>query len=146
MNYTEKYHLPQWEETDRIMRTDFNDAMARIEVGLSDTVERDAEIEAKAEAAAVLPYAAGTYVGNGETVTITTGFRPRFVIITAQEPTLQGNIINNIALVGPKNFQFMVELKDSGFAVTQRTLNPGTSPTHPKLNTADKRYAYIAFR
>ena len=24
MNYTEKYHLPQWEETDRIMRTDFN--------------------------------------------------------------------------------------------------------------------------
>ena len=58
MNYTDKYHLPQWEETDRIMRTDFNDAMARIEVGLSDTVERDAEIEAKAEAAAVLPYAA----------------------------------------------------------------------------------------
>ena len=93
MNYTEKYHLPQWEETDRIMRTDFNAAMARIEVGLSDTVERDAEIEAKAEAAAVLPYAAGTYVGNGETVTITTGFRPRFVIITAQEPTDRKSVV-----------------------------------------------------
>ena len=24
MNYTEKYHLPQWEESDRVMRTDFN--------------------------------------------------------------------------------------------------------------------------
>lgn len=35
MNYTENYHLPQWEETDRIMRTDFNDAMASIEGGLA---------------------------------------------------------------------------------------------------------------
>ena len=34
MNYTEKYHLPQWEETDRIMRTDFNEAMANIENGI----------------------------------------------------------------------------------------------------------------
>ena len=28
MNYTENYHLPQWEETDRIMRTDFNQMCA----------------------------------------------------------------------------------------------------------------------
>lgn len=35
MNYTGKYHLPQWEETDRIMRTDFNNAMAAIEAGMA---------------------------------------------------------------------------------------------------------------
>lgn len=35
MNYTGKYHLPQWEETDRIMRTDFNNAMAAIETGMA---------------------------------------------------------------------------------------------------------------
>ena len=35
MNYTENYHLPQWEETDRIMRTDFNDAMANIDQGVA---------------------------------------------------------------------------------------------------------------
>ena len=29
MNYTERYHLPQWEETDRIMRTDFNQRVLR---------------------------------------------------------------------------------------------------------------------
>ena len=38
MNYTEKYHLPQWEETDRIMRTDFNDAMAGIETDRKSVV------------------------------------------------------------------------------------------------------------
>lgn len=38
MNYTENYHLPQWEETDRIMRTDFNEAMANIDGGIAETL------------------------------------------------------------------------------------------------------------
>ena len=41
MNYTDKYHLPQWEETDRIMRTDFNQMCADMEAGLTKTA-RDA--------------------------------------------------------------------------------------------------------
>ena len=36
MNYTENYHLPQWEETDRIMRTDFNQMCADMEAGIMD--------------------------------------------------------------------------------------------------------------
>ena len=39
MNYTEKYHLPQWEETDRIMRTDFNQMCADMETGLAGNRE-----------------------------------------------------------------------------------------------------------
>lgn len=35
MNYTTNYHLPQWVEEDRIMMTDFNEAMESIEEGLS---------------------------------------------------------------------------------------------------------------
>lgn len=35
MNYTEKYHLPQWEETDRVMRMDFNQMCADMEAGLA---------------------------------------------------------------------------------------------------------------
>lgn len=35
MNYTEKYHLPQWMKEDRIMMEDFNAAMASIEGGLA---------------------------------------------------------------------------------------------------------------
>ena len=37
MNYTKNHHLPQWDETDRILRTDFNNAMANIEAGLDQT-------------------------------------------------------------------------------------------------------------
>ena len=39
MNYTEKYHLPQWEETDRIMRVDFNQMCADIEAGLEKNAQ-----------------------------------------------------------------------------------------------------------
>ena len=35
MNYTDKYHLPQWKKEDRIMMEDFNSAMASIERGLA---------------------------------------------------------------------------------------------------------------
>ena len=33
MDYTQNYHLPQWEKADRIMMDDFNAAMAGIETG-----------------------------------------------------------------------------------------------------------------
>ena len=42
MNYTENYHLPQWEETDRVMRTDFNQMCADIDGGLSELKEKSA--------------------------------------------------------------------------------------------------------
>ena len=34
MEYTENYHLPQWEPTDRVLRADFNDAMSDIDDAL----------------------------------------------------------------------------------------------------------------
>ena len=39
MDYTQNYHLPQWEKADRIMMDDFNAAMAGIETGLSESRE-----------------------------------------------------------------------------------------------------------
>lgn len=41
MNYTEKYHLPQWEETDRIMRTDFNQMCADMEAAVNTCYSPD---------------------------------------------------------------------------------------------------------
>ena len=37
MNYTEHHHLPQWESSDRVLRSDFNDAMATIDTSLAAT-------------------------------------------------------------------------------------------------------------
>ena len=52
MNYTKKYHLPQWDETDRIMRTDFNQMCADMENGLLKTARDAAEaVTAAADAA-----------------------------------------------------------------------------------------------
>ena len=50
MNYTPKYHLPQWDAEDRIMRTDFNQMCADMESGLSKTAS---------DAAAAIASAAG---------------------------------------------------------------------------------------
>ena len=36
MNYTENYQLPQWEETDRVLRKDFNAAMEKVDTQLSE--------------------------------------------------------------------------------------------------------------
>ena len=39
MNYTENYHLPQWDEGDRILRKDFNQMCADLEEGLTGNRE-----------------------------------------------------------------------------------------------------------
>ena len=51
MNYTEKYHLPQWEESDRIMRTDFNQMCRDIETGLDKSMDAAAVAAAGGAAA-----------------------------------------------------------------------------------------------
>ena len=38
-NYTEKYKLCQWEETDAVLRTDFNEDNAKIEAALATLAE-----------------------------------------------------------------------------------------------------------
>lgn len=48
MEYTKNYHLPQWAETDRIMRTDFNQMCANIETGLTQTAADGSKTESLA--------------------------------------------------------------------------------------------------
>lgn len=50
MNYTENYHLPQWDETDRIMRTDFNRMCTDMEAGLTGLEDGLAEEHSGREA------------------------------------------------------------------------------------------------
>ena len=72
MNYTENYQLPQWEENDRILMADFNEAMGNIEAGL--TAKGDCRI------------VAGSYVGTGKygpsnRNTLTFGFAPQVIFL-----------------------------------------------------------------
>ena len=71
MNHTTNLNLPQWEAEDRIMRTDFNDAMASIDC-----------------AVALCPHVEiGSYTGTGtygasNPCTLTFSFAPKVVVIT----------------------------------------------------------------
>lgn len=42
-NYTEKYKLCQWEETDAVLRTDFNQDNAKLEAALKALQDSKAE-------------------------------------------------------------------------------------------------------
>lgn len=47
MKYTENYRLPLWEESDRVLRADFNDLSRNVEAGLAENVRgaREGDLE-----------------------------------------------------------------------------------------------------
>lgn len=139
MNYTDSYRLPQWGENDRILRTDFNNAMAAIESGMIGN--RNA-----AQEAAKLPYATGSYEGNGDEITITTGFQPRFVVVTNQAYTGTAGAIPGLVAAGTGNLREVFSYNGSGFTVTEPKPHGNYEAGFPRLNTAGKTYYYIAFR
>lgn len=146
MNYTEKYHLPQWEETDRIMRGDFNQMCADLEGGIARAQAAADTARSEAAEAAVLPYIVGSYTGNGETIQVDIGFSPRFIIITTQQPAYQDAWMQILVAAGRRNLTRMIGYFSHGFTVTEHTENPGISKTYPRLNTSGTVYYFIAFR
>lgn len=143
MNYTENYHLPQWEEQDRVMRLDFNSAMASIEAGL-----KNAQTTAdKAYTPEKMPYATGSYVGNGETTTVETGFRPRFLILTAQSLTAANNYPINVMVAGPGLMGTVLTFLEDGFSIKNDFPKTGTYHLNkPQMNQSGTKYFYIAFQ
>ena len=137
MNYTTNYHLPQWDETDRVMRTDFNAAMAEIEAGMSENAQA-------AEQAAELTYTMGSYTGNGSTQNIHLGFRPRFVIIFGdQSSSLSNGSPTYVAIASEQISSQRLFMTDEGF----RVVKVGESNrTFPRANDSGIYYNFIAFR
>ena len=136
MNYTEKYHLPQWEETDRILRTDFNRMCADIEAGIAKTAQ---------DAAANLPYAIGTYTGTGANLEIKVGFRPRLVIISGQKDSISAIDIEEFGdccvITTGNSVCNRVQFTDTGFIALVRSRY-----AFPDLTQSGRVYDYIAFK
>ena len=128
MTQTEHYNLPQWEARDPLRRADFNGAMAAIEEGLG--------------AAGALPYAVGSYTGNGATQTIELGFRPRFVVITGQEigSSTSTALVGYIAFSGGPQISSVLTFEENGFTVTI------TAQICPMINNNGRIFSYLAFR
>ena len=127
MNYTENYHLPQWEETDRVLRTDFNNAMDSIETGLTLSYSPDNPL-----------YTVGTYTGDGANQKITLGFKPQFVIVSGVNSSTTGNFFVYMGVASINHPLRSLSFEEDGFHVW----DIGS----PLLNTTDHAYTYIAFR
>ena len=162
MNYTTNYHLPQWVKSDRIMMDDFNQMCADIEAGLTGnrTAAQQGDAALSGELAQVrqtanaaqskaeeLPYATGTYTGNGGSKDIRLGFRPSFVIISGMKETFNTNNLVDIdrftGISSGGTIRTRVKFTDTGFTV----LPKGEGNYYlPDLNEEGRVYDYIAFK
>ena len=127
MNYTEKYHLPQWEESDRVMRADFNQMCADLEAGIARAQET----------AEALPFVTGSYRGNGTSQHIEVGFTPKILLIGQATTTNDINAWGGCSLhVGSTQ---KVQMSATGFYAY-------SGNTYPITNKDGFYYSYVAFR
>ena len=158
MEYTTNYHLPQWVESDRIMMGDFNEAMSNLEGGITTAQGTADNAQATADAAQNAadtiaenaysptnkPYVVGSYIGTGQQMTITLGFRPSFLIINGGVITSSLNSDElatwQIATNG-NTLPECVTFTDTGF-----TLLKLADKQYPRLIIAERNYDYIAFK
>ena len=65
MNYTQHYQLPQWVDSDRILRTDFNDMASKLDAALKSNADALSENTAAVSAKGNCQIVSGSYVGSG---------------------------------------------------------------------------------
>lgn len=156
MTKTENYHLPQWAAEDPVLRTDFNEAWAALDTGLSTAAEAAAAAQGTADAAqvtadtaraeaAALPYVTGSYTGTGSDVTVTLGFRPSFVIICGHAASSAMNTDTNLlyafSATGGSVVSSRIRLTGTGFVACAKG-----DTLYPDLTISGRTYDYIAFR
>ncbi len=125
MNYTKKYHLPQWEEEDRILRSDFNQAMANIETAMLEG-----------------PYSIGQYYGTGKRLTISLGFEPRMMFITE----VHDGTDSSAGICGTIGMYGRTAADDPQVTLTQNGFTLNSKHQYPSVNQPGKRYYFIAFQ
>lgn len=134
MNYTPNYQLPQWEQTDRVIMDDFNNAMSTIEEGLS----------AKCEMYFGTYTGTGTYGENNPTV-LHLGFQPRMVFLLG--PATNGS--DHMVMINPCKGAMSYDGNYTGCTITW--LEDGVQWVSgyfegTQFNRLNQTYYYVAFR
>jgi len=136
-NKTSNYQLNQWQGSDPVLRTDFNEDNAKLEAALTAGLATKAEI------------VVGTYTGDGaQNRVIDLGFQPKAVLVMdktgrAGDSTGQLWIHGGLAfpgepvIYGERN---VLNIVSNGFEV--HTENDG----HVNTNASNCNYHYIAFK
>ena len=127
--YTTNYQLHQWEASDSFLRTDFNTDFQKIDAALGEKAEAEetqAELDKKAE------IIKGSYVGNGGTVTVNLGFRPRAVLVSL------GSWYYNEPRFSIDGEGSYLDMTANGFSVQYEQ--------NSRMNVSQRTYQYLAFR
>ena len=162
MRYTDKYHLPQWEESDRVLMDDFNQMCADLEDGLAKTAQDAANTAntaagSAAAAAAKAQTTADTALAraNAAQSSANAAFRPGY--LPYKTGSYRGNgstqSINlgfqpSLVIVHHQPADTTIASADTptlSFTSTGFTVSSGTS-SYPNTNTSGYFYIYIAFR
>lgn len=95
MDYTQNLHLPQWEESDRIMMDDFNDAFDKIDAGIA--------------AASAAHVHVGSFVGDGQdNRVISLPFTPKAVILLGYY-TGSTSVMNQVAVFTESSCRYILD-------------------------------------
>ena len=137
-NASEHLGLHLWEPTDQVLRTEFNQNWTKIDTAVNAAQET---AEAAQSAAEQRPYVIGSYTGNGGTQSITLGFQPSFVIITAQPANSRDTAF--IAVSGGSEAASTLSFTETGFTVM---VTPTSYETYPLTNQNGTFYHYLALR
>ena len=131
MNETVNLHLPQFEASDRIMRTDFNDAFAAIDEAVPRIVT-------------------GSYVGDGaygrdNICSLTFDFEPKLIIICGEIETSMLVLMRGCTLPLYHHQEYhnrMCTVTWSGGTVSWWS----TYSAATQMNGGGWKYHYVAFR
>ncbi len=137
-NTSEHLGLHLWEPTDQVLRTEFNQNWTKIDTAVNAAQET---AEAAQSAAEQRHYVIGSYTGNGGTQSITLGFQPSFVIITAQPANSRDTAF--IAISGGSEAASTLSFTETGFTVM---VAPTPYETYPLTNQNGTFYHYLALR
>jgi len=136
-NYTENFHLSQWEADDEVLRTDFNADNAAIEAALTGMMDVYSPRNK--------PFVAGWYEGNGAaTRVISLGFTPSAVVMTIKggQTYASGSgythHLGGVTVQGAEVGENGLQIVEGGFRVVE---NNNAWTNHMGL-----KYNYIAFR
>ena len=134
-NHTTNYNLCQWEATDQVLRTDFNEDNAKIDAAL----------------ATIPQIAIGTYIGNGSaSQKISLSFTPKAVFFCSSDGktyigTGSGYLWGGLAVSGSAlqmSGNSAAAIITGGFMVFQTTISDYSSIA---CNRSGQTYHYIAF-
>ncbi len=155
-NYTENFSLCQWEATDQVLRTEFNEDNTKIDAALKQQANdiakeiTDRKAAVTATASTVPKIAVGSYTGDSAASrSISVGFTPRAVYVCSEEglaysQNSSGYSFGGLAISGKPaqhSGNIAVQIIANGFTVYQKTVS---SYSAIQCNMSGMTYHYLA--